>query len=259
VGLPDEDGAEFAALEAALIEELAPQGALQSILVGRIAVASWRLARADRLEVEVFELRSYADAGPGLALMRDGNGTRSIETLMRYRGAAMAELTRSLRTLKALQAEQAATLGAAAPARVPQPRVAPGDDPSLRTERTRAPRRASRRAKPTRAPARLRPARPARARPRPPRARGALDAEPTRAGARGPAGAHITRPRAERTRQPQEPSHITPTRRPHDPERRASPKPPNPRPPLAPRRPPPRPAAPGAGIPTVAWTLQTIG
>jgi hypothetical protein len=44
--------------------------------------------------------------------MRDGNGTRSIETLMRYRGAAMAELTRSLRTLKALQAE-ARTLAAA--------------------------------------------------------------------------------------------------------------------------------------------------
>jgi hypothetical protein len=66
VVLPHEDGAEFAALEAALIEELAPQGALQSILVGRIAVASWRLARADRLEVEVFEVRSYADAGPAL-------------------------------------------------------------------------------------------------------------------------------------------------------------------------------------------------
>jgi hypothetical protein len=34
--------------------------------------------------------------------------TRSFETLLRYRGAAMAEFWRALRTLKALQAEQAA-------------------------------------------------------------------------------------------------------------------------------------------------------
>jgi hypothetical protein len=107
VVLPHEDGAEFAALEAALIEELAPVGALQAVLARRVAVATWRLARADRLEVEVLEVRGYADASPGLALIRDGNGTRSIETLLRYRGAAMAELTRSLRTLKALQAEAA--------------------------------------------------------------------------------------------------------------------------------------------------------
>jgi hypothetical protein len=105
VVLPEEDAAEFAALEAALVEELAPVGTLQTVLARRVAVAAWRLARADRLEVEVFEERSYANASPGLALMRDGNGTRSFETLLRYRGAAMAEFWRALKTLKALQAE----------------------------------------------------------------------------------------------------------------------------------------------------------
>jgi hypothetical protein len=110
VVLPEEDAAEFAALEAALILELAPQGVLQSILVRRIARAAWRLERAERLEVELFEerLRAVRDGGVGLALIRDGNGTRSFETLLRYRGAAMAEFWRALRTLKALQAEQAA-------------------------------------------------------------------------------------------------------------------------------------------------------
>jgi hypothetical protein len=39
-------------------------------------------------------------------MIRDGNGTRSFETLLRYRGAAMAEFWRALKTLKALQAEQ---------------------------------------------------------------------------------------------------------------------------------------------------------
>ena len=55
----------------------------------------------------MLEYRGYEGATPGLALIRDGNGTRSFETLMRYRGAAMAEFMRALRTLKALQAEQA--------------------------------------------------------------------------------------------------------------------------------------------------------
>jgi hypothetical protein len=106
--LPEEDAAEFGDLEAALVEELAPVGVLQTVLARRVAVAAWRLARADRIEVELFEERRSAQGGLGLALIRDGNGTRSFETLLRYRGAAMAEFWRALRTLKALQAEQAA-------------------------------------------------------------------------------------------------------------------------------------------------------
>jgi hypothetical protein len=114
VVLPEEDADEFAGLEAALFEELAPVGALQTVLARRVAVAAWRLARADRIEVELFAERSWgADPNPGLALIRDGNGTRSFETLLRYRGAAMAEFWRALRTLKTLQAEQAADTGPA--------------------------------------------------------------------------------------------------------------------------------------------------
>jgi hypothetical protein len=45
VVLPEEDADEFADLEAALIEELAPVGALQTVLARRVAVAAWRLAR----------------------------------------------------------------------------------------------------------------------------------------------------------------------------------------------------------------------
>ena len=96
VVLPDEDGVAFQALEAALMDELAPVGTLQVVLVRRVAMAAWRLARADRMEVELFEERRWEDAGVGMALIRDGNGTRSFETLMRYRGAAMAEFWRAL-------------------------------------------------------------------------------------------------------------------------------------------------------------------
>ena len=66
------------------------------------------------MEVELFEERRWEDAGVGMALIRDGNGTRSFETLLRYRSAAMAEFWRALKTLKALQAEQADVLEQAA-------------------------------------------------------------------------------------------------------------------------------------------------
>ena len=129
VVLPDEDAAEFAALEAALIEELAPVGALQAMLARRIAVAAWRLERADRIETDLFAERWLADGGPGIALIRDGNGTRSFETLLRYRGAAMAEFMRALRTLKALQAEQAVATG---PALAAHPQEAQPMTPAVR-------------------------------------------------------------------------------------------------------------------------------
>jgi hypothetical protein len=71
VVLPEENAAEFRAHAAALIAELAPVGALESVLAERVAVATWRLARADRIEVELFEVsraparrRPRARAGP---------------------------------------------------------------------------------------------------------------------------------------------------------------------------------------------------
>jgi hypothetical protein len=145
VVLPEEDAAEFAALEAALTEELAPEGALQSILVGRIARAAWRLERAERLEVDLFAERLLAvpDGGVGLALIRDGNGTRSFDTLLRYRGAALAELMRSLRILDALQAGKAVRSPARASLRLavvrPASVVRPPDRPATRARRPNEP------------------------------------------------------------------------------------------------------------------------
>jgi hypothetical protein len=105
VVLDDEDAAEFKALEAALIEELAPQGALQSVLARRLAAAAWRLCRADRIESELLGRERRGDGDLARGVIRDGHGARVLPTLLRYRGAAMAELMRSLRALKALQAE----------------------------------------------------------------------------------------------------------------------------------------------------------
>ena len=71
------------------------------------------------MEVELFAERRWDNGGVGMALIRDGNGTRSFETLLRYRDAAIAEFWRALRTLKALQAEPAVSeLPVAVPALV---------------------------------------------------------------------------------------------------------------------------------------------
>jgi hypothetical protein len=101
VVLPGERASAFEALEAALMEELAPEGALQSVLAQRVVAASWRLARAERIEAELFAREmhgAFGDVGLGLALIRDCNGARAFETLLRYRGGTLAELWRALRT-----------------------------------------------------------------------------------------------------------------------------------------------------------------
>jgi hypothetical protein len=78
----------------------------------------------------VLAFQRYGGADLGLALIRDGNSTRSFETLLSYRGAALAEFTRSLRTLKALQAERAARAPAA---------VGPVDRPVAQDEQPNEP------------------------------------------------------------------------------------------------------------------------
>jgi hypothetical protein len=108
--LPGESAAEYQRLEAALLEELAPEGALQTVLARRVVAAAWRLERVERIEGDLFTWNQLGGAGRnlGLALIRDCNGARAFDTLLRYRGTALAELWRALRTLKALHAERAA-------------------------------------------------------------------------------------------------------------------------------------------------------
>ena len=57
--LPEEDGAEFAALAAAFADELVPAGAVQRCSPCASSSAAWRLKRAERLEVERFAEHRY--------------------------------------------------------------------------------------------------------------------------------------------------------------------------------------------------------
>jgi hypothetical protein len=111
--LADEDAAEYRAFQAAAQAELAPSGALESELAARIVTTAWRARRADRLEAALLGRFLVADprhAGPpqaafGLELIRDCNGPRALETLVRYRGSVLAELFRALAAFRRLQAD----------------------------------------------------------------------------------------------------------------------------------------------------------
>jgi hypothetical protein len=194
VVLPDEDAAAFAALEAALLDELAPVGALQAVLARQVAVAAWRLARADRLAAGM-------GLGPRSPTRRPTDRAIRAAALGRRRRRRRPDLRRQrhaqLRDAPALPRRRHGRVHArpahveGAPGRAgggPAPRRsgararesfptrgAPGQRRRARTKRTRAPPRDS--AWP---PRRLRPARPGHPRPHAPRARDALDAERTR-------------------------------------------------------------------------------
>ncbi len=127
--------AAFLTLAAALREELAPAGPLQEHLAGQIALAIWRARRSERIETELFNFylekdRPHGQLVPdfGLLVIRDRNGARALDTLLRYRGSVQTELFRALAALKALQAEAATT--------APQPQLLP---PAAATKRTQEP------------------------------------------------------------------------------------------------------------------------
>jgi hypothetical protein len=126
--LPDDSRAEFKALEGALLEDLRPEGALQTLLAHRLVAAAWRLARADRLEFGLL-IGDDPRASAGRALVRDGRAAAAFATLVRYRGGAQAELFRTLKALKELQAAAAAADRAADAMPEPPVEGTPGPRP----------------------------------------------------------------------------------------------------------------------------------
>jgi hypothetical protein len=107
VVIGDEDWDMFDELEAALIEEMAPQSPMQAVLARRIVLATWRLERVERMEAELLAHNMRDTASFGLGLSRDCNGPRAFNTLLRYRNSALAEFWRCRSTLEALQAKAA--------------------------------------------------------------------------------------------------------------------------------------------------------
>ena len=99
--LPGESAAEYQRLEAALLEELAPEGALQAVLARASSPPLGGSSASSEIETEVFAWNQLGGSGHslGLALIRDCNNARAFDTLLRYRGGTLAEFWRALKTL----------------------------------------------------------------------------------------------------------------------------------------------------------------
>jgi hypothetical protein len=119
-----EDQAEFDQHRAAFLAELAPAGAVETMLVERIVSLSWRLDRVERMQNEVFDAlladgatplaklarslageRSEEDGEPALgrAVLKDFSSSRVLDRLLMYERRMEHSLHRTLRDLKQLR------------------------------------------------------------------------------------------------------------------------------------------------------------
>lgn len=111
--LPHEDPVAFGDLLGDLQNDLQPVGAVEELLVKRMAEAEWRSRRAADFEVEALKVEG-ADETPesaGLAVWRDAQQAkgRVLEVVVRYGNSARAAFYTALHEL---QRRQAARLGA---------------------------------------------------------------------------------------------------------------------------------------------------
>jgi hypothetical protein len=112
--LADENESEFVELRIQIHGELAPMGALETVLVNRIAAQQWRLARIPALEAELFERMRYDalgnDQGLGAAWARDAEPYGgALARLSRYETTLERNGARLLGELRRLQAVRRTT------------------------------------------------------------------------------------------------------------------------------------------------------
>ncbi len=102
--LEGEDMAAFETLDQGLKAELQPEGPLETLLASRLAIAAWRMDRADRIEADLFSTSSAGRAATlGEKITRDRHGPQAIDCLIRYRGTTQAEFWRALAALRGIQ------------------------------------------------------------------------------------------------------------------------------------------------------------
>ena len=104
--LPDEDADYLAAVRQQLHAQLAPVGALETLLADDMVAAAWRLRRLHRVEAEVFAVERARLKSDG---MESGVGVASdvLAKLSRYETPLKRAFYRALHELQRLQAVRA--------------------------------------------------------------------------------------------------------------------------------------------------------
>lgn len=147
---PGEDPAEFAALRAALEAEHAPRTPSEALLVERLSIAFWKLARADRLEATLATIEPHCPTGrlfPAPGLPRLLSRVPELNAILRYQAQLQRELHRILATLARRPAPDAPGPHEAIPRNEPEPH-----DPIPRHEPPQEPSHADLRNEPEPAP-----------------------------------------------------------------------------------------------------------
>src|SRR5262244_3631832 len=121
--LPDEDEAEFHAILDDLQDTFKPANRAEVILVRQMALAAWRMDRANHIEGAFFhfEIKSDADMrdqyfpdldlyGKLAYIMQDESNGRKLSTLVRYQAHFERSYHRALSALERLQAKRTATV-----------------------------------------------------------------------------------------------------------------------------------------------------
>ena len=95
----DDEQEEFAALQNALSEELAPQGAMEAIVFQELLHAAWNLQRLRRIEAEVSRgaIEDFSDPAT----------TTVLDRLTRYQARALRARQKALQELRVLQTNRA--------------------------------------------------------------------------------------------------------------------------------------------------------
>ncbi len=119
--LNGEDETAFEMLTRGLKADLQPNGPLESLLASRLAIAAWRMSRADRIEADLLASSSNSQSlTMGEKVTRDRHGPQAIDCLLRYRGSTQTEFWRALAALRAIQSQKAeCQLGEMSPGATP--------------------------------------------------------------------------------------------------------------------------------------------
>ena len=91
----DDEREEFDELQSSLLEEIRPQGALETDIFSHLLHASWNLRRLRRLEAELFS--------DGIDPLTDSGKDQEMDRLARYQARIERSYYRALKELRVLQ------------------------------------------------------------------------------------------------------------------------------------------------------------
>ena len=114
--LPSESREEWEELLSELRNDLKPEGAVEDLLVERVAAAEWRRRRAEHFELGALIMEGAAEDGVGTAAWRDNMKGQGLGLAVRYRRASDAAYYQALHELERRQQRRSLPPGATMPA-----------------------------------------------------------------------------------------------------------------------------------------------